>query len=200
MRWNLVVLVLLPVITRLKRRFNIILESILNYNLYQTTSTEEANVHEERMYTRVYVIVFTSCLTLLLFYTAVKEQTITKTYAQPSFMDYEHLRNLYFDDISCPCTRISIPYKEFVTTLRVDTFHQACSTSVIRFTLIGGNDALSHSTSNICPKERMKIGSLTESVYFEHISLEETLCILQFNHMIEKSFVDLVLSSREPKS
>ena len=176
MTWNLVVLALLPIIARLKRLFGVLYKSILNYNLYQTTSTDAVNVHEQRIYTRVYLILWTSCMTLLLLYPAVKERTITKTYVQPSFLDYAYLRDLYFNDINCPCTRISIPYKEFVTELRVNAFHQACSTSVIRFTLIGGNDASHHSTFNICLKRRLQIDSLFEILRIQHTFMIETLC------------------------
>ena len=196
MAWNLVVLALLPIIARLKRLFGVLYKSILNYNLYQTTSTDAGDVHEERIYTRVYLITWTSCLTLLLFYLAAREHTITKTYVQPSSMDYEYLRDLYFNDVNCPCTRISIPYKEFVTKLHVNAFHQACSTSVIRSTLIGGNDASHHSTLIICLERWLQIGSLVEFLHIQHIRPTETLCIWQFNQMITKSSVDLVLSSR----
>ena len=82
---------------------------------------------------------FAACLCLVLFYTAIAQQSVTNTYRISSIEDYEHLLNLYQNNVNCPCTRISIPYNEFVTELRVDTTHQACSTNFIRIALVAGN-------------------------------------------------------------
>ncbi len=107
-------------------------------NLYKTTSTDEIDEQQQRIYTRVYVVLFISCLSVLLFYTVVIERSVTKTHMRPSVMDYEHLLKLYSDGVNCPCTRISIPYNEFVIELRINAFHQACSTNVIRLVVATG--------------------------------------------------------------
>ena len=101
-------------------------------NLYKTISTDEIDLRQQRIYTRIYIVSFVSCLSVLLFYTAIIERSITKTHTMPSINDYEYLLDLYSDNLNCPCKRISIPYNEFITELQVNAFHQACSTNVIR--------------------------------------------------------------------
>ncbi|CAF2902166.1 unnamed protein product [Rotaria sp. Silwood2] len=74
-----------------------------------------------------------------MFYSSIIGRVIRKTHLQPSIEDYEHLLNLHPDGVDCPCTRISIPYNTFVTQLKVDLYHQACTTDVIERTLIMGS-------------------------------------------------------------
>jgi len=121
--------------------FSFIYKSIINMNLFKTTSTDEIDLRQQKIYTRIYLVLFISCLSVLLFYTAIIERSITKIQTTPSIEDYEHLLDLYSDEINCPCTRISIPYNEFVTDLRVNAFHQACSTNLIQESLVAGNYA-----------------------------------------------------------
>ena len=113
-------------------------KTIININLYKTGSTDEIDLREQRLHTRIYIIMFAACLCLVLFYTAIAQQSVTNTYQISSMEDYEHLLNLPQNNVNCPCTRISIPYNEFVTELRVDTIHQGCSTNLIRMALIAG--------------------------------------------------------------
>ncbi len=135
----MIVLALPSITSRLNHFFRITSRSIINTNLYKTTATDEINVKQQRIYTRVYLALFLSCLSVLLFYTAIIERTITETHTLPSITDYEHLLNLYSDDVHCPCARISIPYNDLITKLRVNEFHQACSTDLVYSSFITGN-------------------------------------------------------------
>ncbi len=110
-------------------------------NLYKTTSTDEIDLRQQRIQTRIYLVLFISCLSVILGYTAIIDRSITKTLVMPSIADYEHLLDFYSVDLNCPCTRISIPYKELITDLRVNAFHQACSTNLIELSLTAGNYA-----------------------------------------------------------
>lgn len=113
--------------------------SVINLNLYKTALTDEMNLRQQKLYTRIYVILFSGCLSIILVYTAIAQQNISNKYTISSIDDYEHLLSLYQNDINCPCTRISIPYNEFITELRVNTIHQACSTNLVRMALVAGN-------------------------------------------------------------
>jgi hypothetical protein len=135
----MIILALPSTTSRLNHLFRVIYQSSINMNLYKTTSTDEINVKQQRIYTRVYLALFISCLSVLLFYTAIIERTITETHTLPSITDYEHLLDLHGDDVNCPCTRITIPYNDFITELRVSEFHQACSTSLVQTTFTEGN-------------------------------------------------------------
>ncbi|UJR06625.1 hypothetical protein I4U23_010909 [Adineta vaga] len=109
-----------------------IYQSIKTLNLFTTESTDERSIHQQLIYTRTYLILYFTSLSILLFYTAVVERSITKMHPISSTMDYEQLLvDLQADDISCPCTRISTPYSEFISELRVDKFHEVCTTDKI---------------------------------------------------------------------
>ncbi len=130
--------------THLKYLLVFIYKSIINVNLYKTTSTDEIDLRQQRIHTKIYLILFISCLSVLLFYTAIIERSITKTQTMPSIDDYKYLMDVYADNLNCPCTRISIPYNEFVTELRVSAFHQACTTKLIQNALAAGNHTQFH--------------------------------------------------------
>ena len=102
---------------------------------------DEVNLRQQKLNTRIYIILFTSCLCVLLFYTAIVERSAIKIHTIFSIEDYEHLLDVYSDGVICPCTRISIPYSDLVTELRVDVFHQACSTALIWASMRAGKYA-----------------------------------------------------------
>ncbi|CAF1355935.1 unnamed protein product [Adineta ricciae] len=106
-----------PLVARFKHLTSVIYNSITNLNLYKTELTN--GVQLEKIYTRIYILLFTSSLGVLLFYNAVVERSVTKTYPSPSIADYERLLNLYPDNVNCPCAYLAIPYDNFIKELRV---------------------------------------------------------------------------------
>jgi hypothetical protein len=88
------------------------------------------------------VIMLIISLGIIVFYTVIIQRSITKIHMEPSIEDYEYLSSLDLDDLSCPCTFISIPYNNFITELYVNEFHQACSIDIIdRVIWIGNSDS-----------------------------------------------------------
>ncbi|CAF5161267.1 unnamed protein product, partial [Rotaria sp. Silwood1] len=49
--------------------------------------------------TRLYVILFISALTILIFYTIIRPHILTKNFDEPSFIFYNHLRKTYGDEL-----------------------------------------------------------------------------------------------------
>ncbi|UJR12075.1 hypothetical protein I4U23_016253 [Adineta vaga] len=118
-----------------------IYQAIKTMNLFRNESIDERSIHQQQIYTRIYSILYLTSLSILLFYTAIVERSITKTYSVSSMMDYQQLLvDLQKDDIVCPCTRISIPYGEFINELRVNKFHEACTTDKILTILTAGSN------------------------------------------------------------
>lgn len=117
-----------------------IYHSIRQINLYKTRATDQPIIQLQRTYTKLYILLVISSLSILLFYNAIIERSITKTYMLPSVEDYEHLLTLYHGGVHCPCSYITISYDKFVTELRVKAFHQMCSTSALFTIMIAGND------------------------------------------------------------
>ncbi|CAF4033951.1 unnamed protein product [Adineta steineri] len=115
-------------------------QSIKTLNLFKTEPTEEILIRQQQIYTRVYLVLYISSLSILLFYTALVNLNIDKRYYLSSIMDYEEfLIDHPSDDITCPCTHISIPYGNFINELQVNAFHEACTTDAIHKILRYGN-------------------------------------------------------------
>ena len=120
---------------RLKNLASSAVHSIKTLNLFQT---RETGVDEQKIYTRIYLVLLVSSLSIILFYTATVERTITKTHWSPTVEDYEQLVQLYSHNLICPCTQLSVPYGEFITELQVDAFHHACAKDMISHILMSG--------------------------------------------------------------
>ena len=134
----IIILASFSIIARVKQFFRFISKSILNMNIYETTSDNEITLQQQRLQTRIYVILFVISLGVLLFYTAIIERNVTKTVSQPSIEDYEQLLSIY-SDVYCPCMYLSIPYNDFVTELSVKAYYQGCSSGAIQNIFTIGN-------------------------------------------------------------
>ena len=104
---------------------------MINLNLFPSVSNDINHLQEQRLHTRIYLIIYSITLCLLLFYSGVIERKIIKNHLLTSMMDYEQLHEQYAQEMNCPCVKISIPYNDFVTELRVQSFQQACSPGLI---------------------------------------------------------------------
>ena len=127
-----------PIRARCQHLRNRVSRSIRRLNLFETIDADETQVEQQILYTRIYLVLFGTVLGLLLFYSAIVERSITRTTTFTSVEDYESHVDLYPDGIKCPCSRVSIPYGEFMTQLQVASFHQVCSTNVINTVLQEG--------------------------------------------------------------
>jgi hypothetical protein len=123
---HLIILGRHSITNHLKSVSTVALRTVVNINLFPSASTNADHLRKERLYTRVYLIVYSNTLCLLLFYSGAIERKIIKTHHLTSIADYEHLYEQESGKIKCPCEHISIPYNDFVTELCVQSFHQAC--------------------------------------------------------------------------
>jgi hypothetical protein len=88
-------------------------------------STDEYELQNERISTRVFIILLTIILTILLLYTSLESVTKTVNIKSPTLAQYSDLYATYPQTLTCPCTQISINYEKF---LRIEySFHQVCS-------------------------------------------------------------------------
>ncbi|CAF1147349.1 unnamed protein product [Adineta steineri] len=79
--------------------------------------------------TRLYMILFISSLTILIFYTAIQPKALIKNFDQPSFTYYNHLKEVYGVDLKCTCSNIASAYNQFVEIQPV--FHSICSSHFV---------------------------------------------------------------------
>ncbi|CAF2406880.1 unnamed protein product [Rotaria sp. Silwood2] len=102
-----------------------------NLNLFSSIppSTNEFDLRNQRISTRLFILLLFLSTTTLIMYTSLVKVTKTVNINLPSFKTYSQLYLTYSQTLACPCTTISIEYKKF---LYVDyTFHQVCNSIYI---------------------------------------------------------------------
>ena len=72
--------------------------------------------------TRLYTVLLTGGLVVLMFYTIIQPQILTKVFEKPSLNVYKSLLLDHNDTLHCPCSSISLTYDQYITTEPV--FHQ----------------------------------------------------------------------------
>ncbi|CAF4117379.1 unnamed protein product [Rotaria sp. Silwood2] len=98
-----------------------------NFNLYSSvlSSNNEWDLRNERIATRLYILLLCLSTIILVMYTSLVKITKTANINVPTFENYSQLYSTHLQALTCPCTTISIDYKKF---LNVEyTFHQVCS-------------------------------------------------------------------------
>ncbi|CAF4621706.1 unnamed protein product [Rotaria sp. Silwood1] len=98
-----------------------------NFNLFSSKppSNNEWDLRNERISTRLYILLLCLATTTLVMYTSLVKVTKTANINVPTFEKYSHLYSTHSQALTCPCTTISIDYKKF---LNVEyTFHQVCN-------------------------------------------------------------------------
>jgi hypothetical protein len=77
--------------------------------------------------TRLYILLLIIALVILVLYTIVQPQALTKTFNKPVFDFYNRLRQEYGDALKCSCSSIASIYNQFVNVEpefhQVSTYH-----------------------------------------------------------------------------
>ncbi|CAF1306966.1 unnamed protein product [Adineta steineri] len=109
-----------PLIQKLKTYFKML-------NMFQSVppSTDEHNLQNERISTRLFIFLFGLVLIILLVYNSLITSIKTDDFKTPTFEKYEKLYKSYSATITCPCKKILIDYKEILHI--VYTLHQVCN-------------------------------------------------------------------------
>jgi hypothetical protein len=122
------------------------MESIRSFNLFKSNCDAAGDLRKQRLHTRIYLILLISSLAVTFMYSLLIERTKTVTVQYPTLIEYTRLIELNPEKVDCPCTRVSIPYHEFVKELKVTSYHPACRTSVIHNVLLFGTASDEDST------------------------------------------------------
>jgi hypothetical protein len=97
----------------------------LNFFASRPPSIDEHTLHTQRISTRLFIVLLTGAMTILLLYTSLIRITKTVNIESPSFEQYSHLYLTYSRSLTCPCSKISINYGKFIHVEY--TLHQVCS-------------------------------------------------------------------------
>ncbi|CAF1035768.1 unnamed protein product [Adineta steineri] len=82
-----------------------------------------------QMATRIYIVLFTVGIIILVLYTIVQPQPLIKTFDKPSFNLYNQLSQKHGDKLKCPCASIVSTYERYVSIEPV--FHEICSSPYV---------------------------------------------------------------------
>ncbi|UJR17988.1 hypothetical protein I4U23_004889 [Adineta vaga] len=166
------------------QRFKRLLKSIRYFNLFRSDKKNAISLSLQLIYTRVYLILFTICLIILIFYNSIIDRTRTIVTSNPNLEDYQQLLKLYPDNVNCPCTQITIPYAQIITELNVTSFHQVCTTS-----LLGNMVQLGRFSGSTTVSDGLKFDSWRYS-FLNGLTI---LCSLSQNYV--KNNIEMLLSS-----
>jgi hypothetical protein len=120
------------------RRAAILWEKIKDYiknlNLFPSVppSIDENELRTQRISTRLFIFLWISSMTMLLLYTSLIINTETITVERPSVAEYSYLNSIYSQTLTCPCSKVSINYGEFIHVEY--TLHQVCSSVFVDHT------------------------------------------------------------------
>jgi hypothetical protein len=113
------------IVVSIKHRMIKVRQYLSSYNLFEIPSSTIHTQRREILTTRLYLaLLITSSITML-FYTGLVVRTKTETVSFPSQSTYESLQSLYSDTLQCPCSNISMSYKNVTIYLNA-TFHPIC--------------------------------------------------------------------------
>ena len=113
----------------LRIRIQRLQQSIIFFNLFDDESENNERSQHERVSTWIYVILLILCMTATAIYTSLISYSSTMVIQITSFDQYKELNALGLDSFQCPCSEVSVPYKEFIS---IETsLHQVCNSDLI---------------------------------------------------------------------
>ena len=103
--------------------------TVASLNLFHSRLANEEDVVRQRWTTRLFIFLMVNTVAVIGVYIFFSVQPQLITVSHPSLEIYNRLYNNYSTTLSCPCSRISIPYKKFLTIEY--TLHQICSSTLV---------------------------------------------------------------------
>ncbi|CAF4276946.1 unnamed protein product, partial [Adineta steineri] len=100
---------------------------VRDFNLFPSTppSTDEHQLRNQRISTRIFIILLTLSLTVLILYTSLINVTKTTDINSPTIIQYSQLYSTYPQTLTCACTQVSVNYDKFIQVSY--TLHQICT-------------------------------------------------------------------------
>ena len=104
---------------------------LTDLNLFESGSTEQETVEEERWSTRFYTVAMLTSIVILIAYTALGTRVVNVTVKNPSHAVFEDLQSKYPATLKCPCSHIAIEHQAFFNL--EPEFHQVGSYNITDF-------------------------------------------------------------------
>lgn len=106
------------------------IKTIFTFNVFADGSDDVDAVSHQRMTTRVYLLVFFVCLYIVSMRTIFLTRTEMDFIGNLSENDSNHLLVSRHQSLECPCQKIAIEYRDFLTM--TTKLHQVCSSDFVR--------------------------------------------------------------------
>lgn len=109
---------------RLETKFDRMMKKLQQFNLFQTEETNQSTDirHDQILSTRLYLILWIISVIFLTIYLGLSEKILAIVVKSSSITDVKKLQSQNFDELLCPCSKITIPFEIF-TSLNF-TLHQ----------------------------------------------------------------------------
>ena len=102
---------------------------ILNMFPSKSSINNQHQLQNQRISTRLFIVLLTSSLLILVLYTSLINVTQTVTINQPTLTQYIELSSTHAQTLTCDCRQISINYQTFLQIKY--TFHEICNSFFI---------------------------------------------------------------------
>ncbi|CAF1027533.1 unnamed protein product [Adineta steineri] len=161
-------------------------DKLSTINLFDSESNNIEIIRLERITTKLYLLVFTICIYSITIYILFSDITIDQSFSNPSQNDYNNLFISYSKSLDCPCSKISITYKDFIEINT--TFHQMCSSDFYyyeRRDIRARGNAYFVFLSNLCEISQLTINNAIEQFINETFINTELISESEFNIQIE---------------
>ncbi|CAF4554186.1 unnamed protein product, partial [Didymodactylos carnosus] len=116
---------------RLHNLYVLMKQKIKQFNIFESKipSTDEHDIRNTILSTRLFIVTLTVAVIVLVFYTSLIDQTRIVIIKSPTFEQYATLYEKSSETLTCSCTQISIPYDKFIHLSPI--YHQVCSSQFI---------------------------------------------------------------------
>ncbi|CAF1639207.1 unnamed protein product [Adineta ricciae] len=105
---------------------------LVKFNLFPSSTRQElSDIKEQRWTTRIYILCLIIGSMILTIYTLLIVQSKTIQINNPTYETVLYLKsqNEFNSSLQCPCTKINIPYEEFIDLQPF--YHQICSSELM---------------------------------------------------------------------
>ncbi|CAF3872343.1 unnamed protein product [Adineta steineri] len=163
---------------RVKRFYQLIKQKLIELNLFKNgiSSHDERILRQERYTTRIYLILLSLALIILILFTTLQPQTIHVIKKSPTLPDFDRLYDQYPSTLRCPCQNTTIE-KELITNIKPE-YHEVCN-----------SDFISSEWINLQFLQSSSLPLITRDIRYQsqfHFQLLSTLCSIA-NQTIQDS-------------
>jgi hypothetical protein len=118
---------------RISVMWRVLKTKLLELNLFNSELTLDDDLHRHREIktTRIYLVLLTLAVIILVIYTWIETETQIVKILNPSQQQFDELRSdpQYSATLDCPCQNIIVPYQAFISIK--PHYHQLCSSDFV---------------------------------------------------------------------